>query len=279
MEKTESIKELTAALAKAQGSFLQVKQTSHVDFQTTAGRKKYDYAPLSEVFDAVRKALSDNGLAVLQPIKMVERIMVVETLISHSSGEWIKGEIVIEPKALDPQSIGAVLTYARRYALSAMLGVASEEDIDGEQAEKKATSSTETEAPTENQHWCAEHKTKFFMSGKMKSFAHPIGDTGEWCHEHKKKDGEGVITETVKALFGEAKTEVVKEPTPVEQTVATEAPVKAVIKSLGDFYSECLKRWPKSFPTRTAVLKEIGKLESQITDPQAEFDTLAAVRK
>ena len=37
------------------------------------------------------------------------------------------------------------------------------------------------------EHWCKEHNTAFFMRGKMKSYAHPIGDTGEWCHEHKEK--------------------------------------------------------------------------------------------
>lgn len=47
------------------------------------------------------------------------------------------------------------------------------------------------------QHWCIEHKTEFFMRGKMKTYAHPIGDTGEWCHEHKE-DAQKPVAESKK---------------------------------------------------------------------------------
>ncbi len=109
-----------------------------VDFTTkTGGRKKYNYAPLSEVIDAIRKALSDNALAIMQPTKLVEGKLIVETLLSHSSGEWVKGEILIESQSQDAQSQGSALTYARRYALSSLLGIASEEDDDAEGTKDK----------------------------------------------------------------------------------------------------------------------------------------------
>ena len=138
METSLTIGKLTEALAKAQIAFLPIKQTERVDFTTkTGGRKKYNYAPLSEVIDAIRKALSDNALAIMQPTKLVEGKLIVETLLSHSSGEWVKGEILIESQTQDAQSQGSALTYARRYALSSLLGIASEEDDDAESATHK----------------------------------------------------------------------------------------------------------------------------------------------
>jgi hypothetical protein len=63
----------------------------------------------------------------------------VETVLMHESGEWIKGTISLIPKADDPQSVGSALTYARRYSLSAILGVASEEDDDANAATQPTT--------------------------------------------------------------------------------------------------------------------------------------------
>lgn len=107
-----------------------------MDFVTKGGQKiKYSYAPLSDVLDACRKGLSENNLAIMQPTKMREDgKLIVETLLSHSSGEWIKSEILIESQDKTPQSEGSALTYARRYALSSLLGIASEEDDDAERA-------------------------------------------------------------------------------------------------------------------------------------------------
>ena len=214
MEKSDTITGLAAALAKAQASYLPVKQGGKVDYMTSKGRKKYTYATLSEIFEAVRKALSENGLAILQPTKMNDKVLVVETFLCHSSGEWIKGEIIIEPigtkdpQALDsaltydPQALGSAMTYARRYALSAMLGIAAEEDDDAESASKQrqgeAAVEKKNEAPpppgeAESKlagHWCAEHQTVFFKKGGMRNFAHPLKDeagnaTGKWCNEPK----------------------------------------------------------------------------------------------
>ena len=53
---------------------------------------------------------------------------------------------------------------------------------------EEVTDDMRTEGIDKTQHWCVEHSTQFFMKGKMKSHAHPIGDTGEWCHEHTDKD-------------------------------------------------------------------------------------------
>ena len=137
MSKSESIKEITIALAKAQIAFKPIKRTEKVGYDTQKGRKQYNYAPLNEVIEATKQALSDNGLAITQATKIVEENTILETLLSHSSGEWLSGELYVGKQDQSPQSEGSALTYKRRYGMSAILNVASEEDDDGESATEK----------------------------------------------------------------------------------------------------------------------------------------------
>lgn len=135
MSKSESIKELTVALAKAHLSFKAIKKTETVDFTTKTGsRKKYSYAELSGVIEATKEALGANGLAVTQITKLLDGNVILETLLSHSSGEWVSGELYVGKQDQPPQEEGSAMTYKRRYGLSAILGVASEEDDDAEAA-------------------------------------------------------------------------------------------------------------------------------------------------
>ncbi len=135
MNKSESIKEITAALAKAQVAFKPIKKTEKVDFTTKAGgRKKYNYAPLDEVIEATKAALSANSLAITQLTYVQGDSIVLETLLLHSSGEWLSSELYVGKKDQAPQDEGSALTYKRRYGMSAILGVASEEDDDAEGA-------------------------------------------------------------------------------------------------------------------------------------------------
>lgn len=127
MRKSESIKELTIALAKAQGSMCPAKKESENPFF------KSKYADLAAVWEACRKSLSDNGLAIIQTTDMVENNLVVITTLTHSSGEWVEGVLPINPVKLDPQGIGSAITYARRYSLSAIVGISVDDD-DGESA-------------------------------------------------------------------------------------------------------------------------------------------------
>jgi len=133
METSESINELSAALAKAQGAFKgAIKDTANDFF-------KAKYADLSSVWEACRKPLSENGLAVIQTTginpEQPDHVM-IETRLCHSSGQWVSGKIVMKPTKTDPQGIGSCITYARRYALSAMVGIAPEDD-DGNAASGK----------------------------------------------------------------------------------------------------------------------------------------------
>ncbi len=170
MNKSESIKELTSALAKSQIAFKPIKKTEKVDYQTTGGRKKYNYAPLSEVIEATRQALSDNGLAITQSTTLVEGNTILETLLSHSSGEWRLGELYVGKQDQSPQSEGSALTYKRRYGMSAMLCVASEDDDDGDnviESRPKSQKKAELEISKETQSTDASEIVKELTSASV----------------------------------------------------------------------------------------------------------------
>lgn len=209
MEISASIKELAGALAKAQLAFLPILQKEDVDFLTKTGqRKKYSYASLAEVIEACRKGLSENGLAIMQPTKMVDNRLVVETLLAHSSGEWIRSEIQIDSQEQSPQGIGSALTYARRYSLTSLLGVASEEDDDGESAMKDGEKKPKAEKPAEKatgstqEHWCKEHNVAFQKNTRKDGatwYSHKQGDL--WCNEDKGKAKAEVVKPEPKAVI------------------------------------------------------------------------------
>ena len=129
---SDSINELAAALAKAQGAMKGAAKDADNPFF------KSKYADLASVWDACREALSANSLAVVQTMDSdsADTVTIVTTLM-HSSGQWVSGRLTMHPVKPDPQGIGSAITYARRYALAAMVGVAPEDD-DGNAASAKA---------------------------------------------------------------------------------------------------------------------------------------------
>lgn len=126
---SENINELAAALAKAQGQIEGAKKDSANPFF------KSTYADLASVWDACRKQLSDNGLSIIQCPEEAENGIAIETMLLHSSGQWKSGRYVIPVAKNDAQAMGSAITYGRRYALAAMVGIAPEDD-DGNAATK-----------------------------------------------------------------------------------------------------------------------------------------------
>lgn len=139
-----TIGKLALALSKAQGLMTgaSATATSQVGGKTSAARK-YKYATLADVWDSIREPLAKNELAVVQTTNPVSFSQVsVVTLLLHSSGEWIRGEIVLKNVAADPRGYGSALTYARRYGISAMVGgVSLDDDAEHAAAPKKSTTS------------------------------------------------------------------------------------------------------------------------------------------
>ena len=115
MENSESIKELAIALNKVQTELQAAKKGSENPFFHSK------YADLLAIWDACRELLTNNGLAITQIADTdSEGRAVLETVLMHISGEWIKGRLPLSPVKTDPQAQGSALTYARRYSLSAM---------------------------------------------------------------------------------------------------------------------------------------------------------------
>ena len=117
---------LAEALAKAQGKI----RTAAKDKRNP--HFKSEYADLASVWAACREALSTNGLAVVQRNHDSPDRVVLETVLIHSSGEWITGVLSLPCPQQTAQGYGSAITYARRYGLAAIVGVApSDEDDDG----------------------------------------------------------------------------------------------------------------------------------------------------
>jgi hypothetical protein len=137
-----SIGKLALALAKAQGAMENAKKdASNPFFQSK-------YADLASVVDAIRKPLSDNELAYVQRVETTQNGAAVITTILHSSGEWMECGRVWLPLGdkATAQAFGSVITYARRYSLSAAFGIGAEDD-DGNAASGKGTQLQQPNAP------------------------------------------------------------------------------------------------------------------------------------
>jgi len=128
------MKDISAALAKAQA---QIKSAIKDTEGQVGSSRKYKYANLGSVFDACKKALNDNGIAIVQRTDFNGPEIWLETMLLHTSGDVITGRYPLRPTQDTPQAYGSALTYARRYALSAMVGVVADEDDDGAAGSKR----------------------------------------------------------------------------------------------------------------------------------------------
>jgi len=148
MDKSETIIELAKALAKAQAQIKPaVKDSENPHFRSK-------YADLSSVWDACRKPLTDNGLSVVQmPVDApTPDSVALTTLLLHTSGEYISSTVSAPLTKKDAQGIGSALTYLRRYALSAIIGVVADDDDDGNAASRPHTNGKATYTPQEQSH-------------------------------------------------------------------------------------------------------------------------------
>ena len=145
VEFSQEIGELAKALAAAQGAMNNAKKSSDNPFF------KSKYADLAEVWDTCRKPLAKNNLAIIQMPGEIDAQgnIKITTMLTHSSSQWIKATMNIKVAKLDAQGIGSAITYGRRYALAAMVGIAQEDD-DGESAvgrNNKAKNEPKAEKP------------------------------------------------------------------------------------------------------------------------------------
>lgn len=152
MKQSESIKELALALSKVQGKLTFAKKESANPFF------KSKYADLASVWESCRTLLSENGLAVMQfpsgyetrviigEKTVAEHLMSLTTIITHASGEWMSQDMTLPVTKADAQGAGSAITYMRRYALAAVVGVYQDDD-DGNSASSPKESLTPKERP------------------------------------------------------------------------------------------------------------------------------------
>lgn len=136
-QSSERIGAIAAALAKAQSELINPEKTLTATIHSPfprEGSRTFRYASLASGLDIVRKTLSQQEIATIQTTRSEQATgqIYLTTLLAHSSGEWISSDLpVCAAKDLEaPHRMGAALTYARRYALFALVGIAGEDDLD-----------------------------------------------------------------------------------------------------------------------------------------------------
>lgn len=136
MNTSETFGQIAGALAAAQAEMQNPVKDRVARVKSDKADYTYNYADLSSVLDAVRPALSKHGIALVQDPAVSGDQLSVTTRLIHSSGEWIENVLStgIDPMA-KIQTLGSGITYLRRYALQALVGVVAEEDDDGNQAQ------------------------------------------------------------------------------------------------------------------------------------------------
>jgi hypothetical protein len=134
MNKSESIKNFAAAMATFQGEVKNPAKTADNPYF------KSKYVPLDSLIDTAKPLLKSNGLSFIQSCSGDGANIIVTTLLMHNSGEWVESDpLTLRADKATAQGAGSAITYARRYALAAALGLASDEDDDGNQADDTAS--------------------------------------------------------------------------------------------------------------------------------------------
>jgi hypothetical protein len=154
---SETVAALASALAKAQAELVNPEKSLTATIRTGRlgdGERSFRYAPLSSGLDIVRKTLGQHEIATFQTtaIDQTAGMVNLTTTLAHASGEWIASDWPVCPIAetANPQRMGAALTYARRYALFTLVGIAGEDDLDAPDICMQApvTGSSTTDAST-----------------------------------------------------------------------------------------------------------------------------------
>lgn len=138
MQKSESIKQIATALITFHVKVNKIPKDSSNPFF------KSKYASLSAILDAITDPLNESGLSFCQFPSGEHGLT---TILMHTSGEWISSEYSMRPSKDDPQGVGSAITYQRRYALAAILGLNIDEDDDGNAASKPTEKKAEVKQP------------------------------------------------------------------------------------------------------------------------------------
>jgi hypothetical protein len=172
---SQSIASLAAALAKAQAELINPEKSLVATIRSEAGgtEQTFRYAPLSSGLDIVRKILGQHEIATLQTTSIDQPAGAVDltTVLAHSSGEWIASDwpVCSISDTTAPHRMGAALTYARRYALFTLVGIAGEDDLDAPDLNAPTAPAAGAEKPAAKKlgglNCCREHATQRVRGG------------------------------------------------------------------------------------------------------------------
>src|SRR5207344_1460250 len=156
---SETVAALASALAKAQAELINPEKSLTATIRTGRpgdGERSFRYAPLSSGLDIVRKTLGQHEIATVQTtaIDQAAGMVNLTTTLAHASGEWIASDWPVCPisETAAPQRMGAALTYARRYALFALVGIAGEDDLDAPDLPAPRPRTSESQAESSAAH-------------------------------------------------------------------------------------------------------------------------------
>src|SRR6516162_7248296 len=154
---SETIGTIAAALAKAQAQLVNPEKSLVATIRSdeaSGSERSFRYAPLSSGLDIVRKTLSQYEIATVQTTSIDETAGIVRlsTVLAHASGEWIASDwpVCAINETATPHRMGAALTYARRYALFTLVGIAGEDDLDAPDLLSPTAPDTKTDSPAGN---------------------------------------------------------------------------------------------------------------------------------
>ncbi|MFY9834872.1 MAG: ERF family protein [Xanthobacteraceae bacterium] len=186
MQRTsDSIGTIAAALAKAQAQLVNPEKSLVATIRSDeaiGSERSFRYAPLSTGLDIVRKTLSQHEIATVQTTSIDESAGIVRlnTVLAHASGEWIASDwpVCAVSETAAPHRMGAALTYARRYALFTLVGIAGEDDLDAPDLVSPAAPGTKSEAASTSKkghvNGGQSHPTRQFLErGSAKAASRP----------------------------------------------------------------------------------------------------------
>lgn len=220
MEKSDIINELATALAKAQGEFTPARMDATNPFL------KNNYADLGSVIAAAKAACAKYGLAVSQPASTTGDNVTVTTVLMHASGQWMSSEMTLplgkESGRSIAQAAGSIITYLRRYSLSAMLGIYADEDTDGNghsepkpAAQPKKAEAKQNVAPMTYDEACDVLNSKGIRYGDLETdtlsyMANELGKKATLTAEHETKllACQIILSERAKTLPAAEETDV-----------------------------------------------------------------------
>ena len=177
---SESIACLAAALAKAQAELTNPEKSLVATIRPNGpgeAERSFRYAPLSSGLEIVRKALGQHEIATLQTtaIDQTAGIVNLTTVLAHSSGEWIASDwpVCAISETATPHRMGAALTYARRYALFTLVGIAGEDDIDAPDLKAPMPPASAAAKPAPSKHGRHERRSKHSGPSVAKVISNP----------------------------------------------------------------------------------------------------------